>query len=237
MNHPNILTIYEVGDSDQGQFIAAEFVDGETLRIGCPNAAHLERWPRSPTQIASALATAHAAGIVHRDIKPENTMIRRDGIVKVLDFGLAKLVEPVASNPGDEPVTRTRPRQEPGLVMGTAVYMSPEQARGLAVDTRTDVFGLGVVLYEMIRGMPAIRRAHMPTSFSRRCSATGSRRRWRGTRANVPAELERIVQKALRKNREERYQHIGDLLIDLQEPEAAAGVRDGAGTIRRDRHH
>src|SRR2546425_5404228 len=154
LNHPNILTIHEIDESDTGHFIATEFIDGETLR---------ERMRKGPlnvsealdiaTQIASALAAAHAAGIVHRDIKPENVMLRHDGIVKVLDFGLAKLTDRAPAELIDtEAPTRANVKTDPGVVMGTAIYMSPEQARGLPVDSRTNIFSLSVVLYEMIAG-------------------------------------------------------------------------------------
>src|SRR2546428_4589391 len=151
LNHPNILTIYEVDEADSVHSIATEFIDGETLR---------QRMKSAPTklgevldvgsQIANALAAAHVVGIVHRDIKPDNIMLRRDGIVKVLDFGLAKLTERLPPDSVDaEAATKALVQTEPGVVMGTAIYMSPEQARGMTVDVRTDIFSLGAVLYEM----------------------------------------------------------------------------------------
>src|SRR5438128_1057041 len=156
LNHPNIITIHEIDETDSGHFIATEFIDGETLREREQKPLQLSESLDIVTQIASALAAAHAAGIVHRDIKPENVMLRHDGIVKVLDFGLAKLSEPpaVAGGPvvDTEAPTRANIKTDPGVVMGTAIYMSPEQARGLPVDSRTDIFSLGVVLYEMIAG-------------------------------------------------------------------------------------
>src|SRR2546427_2161310 len=139
LNHPNIITIHEIDQTDSGHFIATEFIDGETLR------EHMRMAPMKlsdvldvATQIASALAAAHAAGIVHRDIKPENVMLRRDGIVKVLDFGLAKLTERVPPDSRDTEAPRSV-KTVPGTVVGTAIYMSPEQARGLDVDSRTDI--------------------------------------------------------------------------------------------------
>ena len=146
LNHPNIITIHEIDETDLGQFIATEFIDGETLRERMKrDSLQLDEVVDISVQIASALSAAHSAGIVHRDIKPENVMLRRDGIVKVLDFGLAKLTE---QTPAIDPEAPTRGviNTEPGVVMGTAMYMSPEQARGLQVDERTDIFSLAVVI-------------------------------------------------------------------------------------------
>src|SRR5437660_11139546 len=149
LNHPNIIPIYEIDETASGHFIAAESIEGETLREREQKPLQLSESLDLATQIASALAAAHAAGIVHRDIKPENVMLRHDGIVKVLDFGLANLSEPppVAGGPAidTEAPTRANVKTDPGVVMGTAIYMSPEQARGLPVDARTDIFSLGVV--------------------------------------------------------------------------------------------
>ncbi len=152
LNHPNIITVYDVGTADTVRFIATEFVNGDTLR------ARISAGPVPPSQaidialqVAGALAAAHDAGIVHRDLKPENVMIRADGYVKVLDFGLAKLFEPsanLATDPGENLHTETTP----GTILGTYSYMSPEQGRGQAVDHRSDLFSLGVILYEMLTG-------------------------------------------------------------------------------------
>jgi len=206
LNHPNILTIYEIGESDSTRFIATEFIQGQTLR------QHL-RGP-SPklgevldvaTQVASALTSAHEAKIIHRDIKPENIMVRRDGIVKVLDFGLAKLTErkPLESVDCEAP-TRTDVNTSPGVAMGTALYMSPEQARGLELDVRTDVFSLGVVIYEMVAGRLPFEGS---TQFEILASMLNDKAPLPLARhvKDVPSELERIVEKALRKDREQRY--------------------------------
>src|SRR5207244_8392911 len=150
--HPNIVTIHESDQVDSTNFIATEFIEGETLRQGMRNAPlKLGEVLDVAAQIASALSAAHAAGIVHRDIKPENIMLRRDGIVKVLDFGLAKLTE----RPPPDSVDTEAPtsfKTDPGTVVGTAIYMSPEQARGMPVDARTDTFSLGIVLYDVVAG-------------------------------------------------------------------------------------
>ena len=155
LNHPNILTVYEIGEADSARFIATEYVDGKTLRQHL-KLSHLSLREALDvaSQVASALAAAHKAGVVHRDIKPENIMIRHDdSIVKVLDFGLAKATEkPAPHGEALEEATRAMVHTNPGVVMGTASYMSPEQARGLTVDERTDIWSLGVVLYEMVAG-------------------------------------------------------------------------------------
>ena len=217
LNHPNIITIYEIDHVDSVYFIASEFIDGQTLR------EHMRNEPRKlgealdlAVQISSALSAAHAAGIIHRDIKPDNIMLRRDGIVKVLDFGLAKLTERSPSELVDlDAPTRAVVKTDPGVVLGTAVYMSPEQARGLPVDERTDIFSLGVVLYEIMAGclpfdgknttevLAEIISEHEPPPLARYSR-------------EVPAELERIVSKALRKDRDERYQTIKDLVLDVR---------------------
>jgi eukaryotic-like serine/threonine-protein kinase len=216
LNHPNILTIYEIDETDSNHFIATEFIEGETLRERERKPLRLSESLDIATQIASALAAAHAAGIVHRDIKPENVMLRRDGIVKVLDFGLAKLTAPPSIDSIDSEVpTRANVKTDPGVVMGTAIYMSPEQARGLPVDSRTDIFSLGVVLYEMVGG-------RLPFDGSNRneimASVLSDKEPQPLTRysSEAPNELGRIVLKALRKNRDERYQTIKDMLLDLQ---------------------
>jgi eukaryotic-like serine/threonine-protein kinase len=215
LNHPNIITIYEIGQSNGTHFIATELIEGQTLQqrsasTGMKLLAALD----VAIQAASALSAAHAAGIVHRDIKPENLMLRPDGLVKVLDFGLAKLTEQRPRAADSEAPTALKVSTDPGTVLGTVQYMSPEQARGLEVDARTDIFSLGVVLYEMITGRAPFVGAtktdvlvaileREPAPLSRHAPA-------------LPAELERIVTKALAKDREERYQTVKDLLIDLK---------------------
>jgi serine/threonine protein kinase/Tfp pilus assembly protein PilF len=216
LNHPNIITIHEIDETDSGHFIATEFIDGETLRERVLNAPlKLGESLDIATQIASALAAAHAAGIVHRDIKPENIMIRHDGIVKVLDFGLAKLTARLPTDSVDtEAATKALVQTEPGVVMGTVEYMSPEQARGLAVDVRTDIFSLGVVIYEMVAGQAPFggaTRSDLIVALLEREPPPLAR-----FTPESPAELERIVMKALAKNPDERFQTAKDLLIDLK---------------------
>ncbi|HYX29939.1 MAG TPA: serine/threonine-protein kinase, partial [Pyrinomonadaceae bacterium] len=151
LNHPNIITIHEIGIEPGAHFMVTEFVDGENLRHHLRQSMTLLEAIDIAIQVASALASAHVAGIIHRDIKPENIMRRADGIVKVLDFGLAKLTER-PSEIDQDAATQAFVQTEPGAIVGTTAYLSPEQARALEVDTRTDIWSLGVVLYEMITG-------------------------------------------------------------------------------------
>ncbi|MGI8898223.1 MAG: protein kinase domain-containing protein, partial [Pyrinomonadaceae bacterium] len=216
LNHPNILTIYEIGQTDSARFIATEFIDGETLRQHMKSVKLKPREVLEITlQVAGALGVAHEAGIIHRDIKPENVMLRRDGIVKVLDFGLAKLTEQQVSSVDTQAPTRTFFKTAPGVVMGTVAYMSPEQARGLTVDARTDIWSLGVVLYEQLAGrMPfeGTTIADIMVSILEREPPPLSH-----YAPEAPAELQRIISKALRKDCEERYQTVKDLLLDLKD--------------------
>src|SRR6266545_813994 len=214
LNHPNILTIYEIDQVDCFHFIAAEFIDGETLRQRMKSTQlNLSDALDAAAQIAGALAAAHAAGIIHRDIKPENIMLRRDAVVKILDFGLAKLSERPRPDSVDTEAPTTF-KTNPGTVLGTAVYMSPEQARGLEVDARTDIFSLGVVLYEMVAGRLPFEGSISSEVISSILSEKEPQPLARYS-SEVPDELERIVSKALRKNRDERYQTIRDMLLDL----------------------
>jgi eukaryotic-like serine/threonine-protein kinase len=215
LNHPNVCVIHEIGETDDGRpFIAMEHIEGVTLRQRMSERTmKLGDVLQVAIQIADALAVAHEAGIVHRDIKPENIMIRRDGYVKVFDFGLAKLTERRFSG-ANATMSTLLANSSPGTVMGTAAYMSPEQARGVSVDERTDIWSLGVVLYEMVSGRPpfvgqtptdvvvAIVEKE-PPAISQYLTA-------------APSELERIVRKALRKVTEERYQIVKEMAIDLR---------------------
>jgi len=233
LNHPNILTIYEIGLDDETHFIATEFIDGVTLRQRAKSTGMtVSEILDVAIQVSSALAAAHGAGIVHRDIKPDNIMIRRDGYVKVLDFGIAKLTGHSSPATDNDPEAATQKlfETERGQIIGTVNYMSPEQARGLAVDPRTDIWSLGVVLYEMAAGglpfrgttmmdiiVAILEKSPIPlASYSR----------------EIPADLQRIVEKALNKVKEERYQTINEMAAELknlkQELEFAA--RLGANT-------
>jgi len=157
LNHPNIVTVHDIGHQDGTTYIAMELVDGATLREGSAGALASRKILDIAVQIADGLAKAHAAGIVHRDLKPENVMISKDGFVKILDFGLAKLVED-ASGGSSEQVTSAPTATREGMVMGTVGYMSPEQASGLPVDFRSDQFSFGAILYEITTGRRAFQR-------------------------------------------------------------------------------
>ena len=218
LNHPNILTVHEFGEDAGVYFLVSEFVKGRTLRElieqgGLPLSKALD----ITTQIASALQAAHNAGIIHRDIKPENVMIRDDGYIKVLDFGLAKISENTflnsrTSHPDD--VTYVQIKTQAGIVLGTAAYMSPEQARGKDVDARTDIFSLGILLYELLTGQQPFSGETMNHTIvaimekePAPLSAFG---------VSVPADLENIARRALAKNVEKRYQSAAHLINDLR---------------------
>lgn len=214
LNHPNISTIFEIGEVDGVYFIAMEFIDGETLRQHMANNRMTVSEALDVTlQAARALEASHRSGIVHRDIKPENIMLRPDGYVKILDFGLAKLVERRADSKGSQAPTVVVVKTTAGMVMGTPSYMSPEQARGLAVDTRTDIFSLGVLIYEMLTGSPPFEgNSAMDVIVSLLEREPQPLTRFA---EDSPAELQRIVTRSLRKDREKRYQTITEMLFDL----------------------
>ena len=216
LNHPHIVTIYDLETTEDGTlFIVAEYVEGKTLNRLIGSELDLDKILEITIQAASALSAAHEAGITHRDIKPENVMVRPDGYIKVLDFGLAKLTQrrtPSDGNRSEEP-TAALPRTKPGMIVGTAAYMSPEQARGLEVDSRTDVWSLGAVLYEMLTG-------HRPFSGETQADVIVAVLLTDPPPisdfvSGLPAELDAIVSKALSKDANDRYQTIDEFRDEL----------------------
>jgi eukaryotic-like serine/threonine-protein kinase len=209
LNHPNILTIFEVGKFEHDHYIASEFVEGTTIRVLLLRGRFdVAEALEIVTQVASALVAAHSAGVIHRDLKPTNIMLRPDGFVKVIDFGLAKRMRPTVEDPAGEPETK------PGTMLGTADYMSPEQARGEEVDGRSDIWSLGVIFYEMLAGERPFRGqteyhviAHILESEPKPIGPAGS----------LPAEVEKILNRCLQKDREQRYESAAHLYADLRE--------------------
>jgi eukaryotic-like serine/threonine-protein kinase len=213
LNHPNIITIYEFGQTGAAHYLVTEYIEGETLRRRlAAGKMDLNEALDVAAQVASALAAAHTAGVTHRDIKPENVMLRPDGLVKVLDFGLAKLTG--TRNEEAETVQDNSQSTAPGLLMGTVSYMSPEQARGLKVDHRTDIFSLGVVLYEMLAGRRPFEGAtasDVIAEILRDEPAPLDQ-----SQPGSPLELEQTLSRMLAKDREARYQSAAELLVELQ---------------------
>jgi serine/threonine protein kinase len=219
LNNPNIVTIYEIGEADGHRFIATEFIEGQTLRERLRNAIDVRSAIDVAIQIASALVAAHRVSIVHRDIKPENVMIRdEDGLVKVLDFGLAKMSTeesvPVRSVAHDIYVNDMS-MTNPGVLMGTVAYMSPQQARGEPVDARTDIWSLGVVLYEMVRGHLPF-RGNRPHEIISAIVSTEPSRLKQSEVCELPEEVAIIITKALEKQKEERFSSSQELLDALK---------------------
>ncbi|HXG91879.1 MAG TPA: serine/threonine-protein kinase [Blastocatellia bacterium] len=229
LNHPNIITIFEVINSGGAHFIVSEFIEGKTLRqlmdesTSSNHRLDIKQAIEIAIQVASALKAAHTAWIIHRDIKPENIMVREDGLVKVLDFGIAKLERPderVMQGDGDSSNHISlagmldSSNTMPGAVMGTASYMSPEQARGEPLDGRTDIFSLGAVLYEMVTGervfQAATRVEAMLAAREKQISLPHHKL------DHAPKELERIIRKSLKQNRDERYASAGEMLAELE---------------------
>ncbi len=214
LNHPNIITIHDVGKHEATHYIAMEFVEGKTLRnMLSEGPLPTKKLLQLATQIAEGLAKAHSAGIVHRDLKPENLMVTSDGYVKILDFGLAKLL-PQAVDYGSEDSTLTKELTRAGVILGTVGYMSPEQASGRSVDHRSDQFSLGSILYEMATGKVAFKRDTAAEILA--AVIEGEPEPVEKVNPNVPAPLRAIVERCLEKNPEERYESTRDLASELE---------------------
>jgi serine/threonine-protein kinase len=226
LNQPNIITIHEIGEAEGTHFIASEYIQGETLHTRLKQTPlDLKTTLDIAIQVASALNAAHKAGIIHRDIKPENVMIRPDGLVKILDFGIAKLSTKRAEPTAEEAATALKQQgTSPGVIIGTANYMSPEQARGKAVNAQSDIFSFGIVLYEMVTGQRAFTGENAvdvigailhkePTPLTQLAP-------------ELPHEIERIINKTLRKDPDVRYQTAGDLLTDLKDAKQELEFQD-----------
>jgi len=219
LNHPNIVHVYDIDQSEGTDFIAMEYVEGKTLdqRIG-HRGLRLNDALKCAVQIADALAKAHSAGIVHRDLKPTNIMVNEDGVVKVLDFGLAKLTELVQ---GDETASTAtvdgegRPITEEGVIVGTVSYMSPEQAEGKKVDARSDIFSLGSVLYEMVTGQKAFQGTSKMSTLS--AILHQEPKPVSGITPAIPADLEKLINRCLRKDPQRRWQNMADVKVALDE--------------------
>ncbi len=210
LNHPNIITIYEINEFEGTHFIATEYIDGKTLKEYTKSEPlSLNSALEIAVQIASALDEAHSAGIIHRDVKPDNVMIRPSGLVKILDFGIAKFVEKTGQETDE--ILKQSSFTNPGLIIGTANYMSPEQAKGKEIDVRTDIFSFGVVIYEMLAG-------NLPFEGESPLEIIGAILHKEAApfeTQEIPPEIAKIIGKCLKKNRDERYQTIKDVLLDL----------------------
>src|SRR5580765_4188598 len=214
LNHPNIITIHDIASENDIDFIVMEYVQGKTLDQLIPRKGlRLNETLRFAVQMADALAKAHSAGIIHRDLKPTNVMVTDDGLVKVLDFGLAKLTE--VSN-SEEASTRTlRHETDEGTIVGTVSYMSPEQAEGKKVDARSDIFSFGSVLYEMVTGRRAFHGDSKLSTLSAILKEDPNP--VSSIVPDVPRDLEKIISRCLRKDAERRFQTMADLRVALEE--------------------
>ncbi|MGH9462693.1 MAG: protein kinase domain-containing protein [Vicinamibacteria bacterium] len=214
IQHPHIASVHDIDEVDGRTFIAMEYIPGGSLREAIAGRKlSLRRALELGFQIADGLAKAHEKGVVHRDIKPENVLVSEDGYAKIIDFGLAKLVEPVAEESSSE--TETKLKTKEGLIMGTVAYMSPEQARGDAIDARSDIFSFGVLLYEMLSGESPFRRPSAVESLSAILKESPAPLTLPGT--ETPSEMHRILRKAMAKEPGDRYQSMKDLALDLKE--------------------
>src|SRR5215469_6173605 len=214
LNHPNIITIYDISVADGVDYIAMELVPGRTLEdLLARRRLKLPEILKYAVQIADALAAAHGAGIVHRDLKPANIMVTDSGLVKVLDFGLAKLTESVSTE--DDETRTARAVTEEGTVVGTVSYMSPEQAEGKKVDARSDIFSFGLVLYEMLSGKRAFRAETRMATLAAILNSEPVP--LVEVVPGVPKELERIVTRCLRKDLARRSQSIAEVKLEMEE--------------------
>ena len=242
LNHPSIITVHDIGRADDIDFIAMEYVSGKTLgeligRKGMPVADVL----KYAIQIADGLAVAHRAGIIHRDLKPANIMVTDQGLVKILDFGLAKLTGP-ATHPEAITTESVAPKTTEGRIAGTVAYMSPEQAEGRAVDERSDIFSFGAVLYEMLTGCRAFQRESTTSTLA--AILKDEPKPVSEIVTDIPEELGRVLTRCLRKDRNRRLQYIADVKVALEDlvddlrtaPVKPAGSQAGLNPIRCRRH-
>src|SRR2546429_1240933 len=221
LNHPNILAVYDVGTHDEAPYVVSELLEGETLREKLDGAVIPQRKAVDyASQLARGLAASHARGIVHRDLKPENIFITTDGHLKILDFGLAKLTETLSAEAQTDVPTR-RVNTDPGTVMGTVGYMSPEQVRGRHADHRSDIFSFGAVLYEMLSGKRAFRGESTADTITAILKEDPPELSTTGTQ--ISAALDRVVRHCLEKNPEERFQSARDLAFGLDSVSGISG--------------
>ena len=227
LNHPNILAIYDIGTHDGAPYLVSELLEGETLRDRLGGGALPPRKVVDyAVQIANGLAAAHEKGIVHRDLKPENLFITKDGRVKILDFGLAKLARP-EEGPGGESTAPTTPTMtDPGVVLGTVGYMSPEQVRGKPADQRSDIFALGAILYEMLSGQRAFHRESSVETMSAILKEEPPE--LSAINRNISPALERVVSHCLEKSPEQRFQSARDLAFNLGAVSGISGTTSQA---------
>jgi serine/threonine protein kinase len=231
LNHPNIAAIYDFEEANGSRFLVLELVDGETL------ADRLQRGPipvdealEVAKHICEALEAAHEKGIVHRDLKPANIKITPDGKVKVLDFGLARALENAPANPNfSNSPTLSMAATNAGVILGTAAYMSPEQAKGRPVDRRTDIFAFGCVLYEMLAGKPAFDGEDVPDILSRILQREPD---WELLPPNVPSRIRELLHLCLEKNAKNRRRDAGDVRVDIEQTVAGRELEPPAGALK-----